>query len=45
MPRVYVKEKNGPTYSDEDLVRVVRDVENKNCTYAKPKADMVYLNL
>lgn len=35
MLRVYVKKKNGPTYSDEDLFRAVRDVENKNCTYAE----------
>lgn len=35
MPRVYVKKKAVSRYSEEDLLRAVWDMKNKNCTFAE----------
>lgn len=35
MPRTYDKKRQCPAYTQEYVVRAVRDVENQNCTFAQ----------
>lgn len=38
MPRTYVRKRNGPAYTREDLINAVTDVQNRNRTYRQAQA-------